>query len=781
MKNKSNWIRVFFIIFFFGFGFFIFNQKTAFFDPIKNTKNLKQTEIQERKDGYYHSSFDFTAKCEKIRSVELRFDQTVKEKEIELQLQDKNHKKMAVERMTIFKESRVTWSVEKKLNIGDTYRILVCYPKAKGVSLKRVQLRYHTFHTIAFYGALFLNICMICWIVWDWHKKKEYRTKSVRKLRFQSILYLLFNGFFSFWLLEFVFQNEKIFHIQPYYLIHNWIFCTTIYFILLILFNSFKLSIVIGNIFFLIWAIANQFVFLFKGQPIQPIDLFNISTARSVAREYTYTLTWQMMIAILFIMIILWIVIRVGEEKLFLFEKQKRNRYIIFPIAGVLLCISEFMFIKNTDYISNMGIKVHLWRLQDTYDEYGIPMAFLATGKNMQVEEPKEYGDKYFFRLMEEYEKEAKKQSVQSEEEKPNIIVIMNESFADLSYIKPDLKTNLPYLSYYNSMKENTVKGHLLVSPFGGWTANSEYEFLFGHSMEFLGAAIPYSQYLNREHSTLASNLRQMGYDTIAFHPHKPNNWRRASVYPNIGFDQFISRDDITNDNKIRNYISDESDYDELFKLMEEKEPGKRNFIFNVTLQNHGGYTYEKDDFRSEVFIENGQFPEANQYLTLIKKSDEALEKLIHYFENYDEPTLIVFFGDHYPNLPSDFYTWLYGKPERELTLEEIQKKYSVPFFIWANYDIEEEENILISTNYLSTKVMEIAGLPKTPYQLYLTGLEKKIPCVNVNGYVDAAGIHHRLEEKNQNSSLLNEYNMIQYNELFDKKNKVQHFFQIPK
>lgn len=783
IKNRYDWLRICFLIFFIGFGVFIISNRDSYFDPVKNTKKLNTVESQEVKEGKQYISYAFQAENKKTRYVKLRLTGDTDMEEITMGLRNSSNQMLASKEFSGEKGKELTWSIEEKLTVGQTYHIIISYPEGANLPIQDVKLKYHTFHTTAFYGIIFATGLVVLILLWDWYKKKAYKTDNPGRIQVHSLLYLILNGLLSYYILEFVFNNEKLFQMQLYYGLHNWLFCAVIYLILLVLFNSFKLSVIVGNLFFLIWALANQFVLLFKGQPIQPIDLLNISTAGSVAKEYTYTLSWEMMNAIMLTGILIFLTVRMEEQRILVFKGKKRWFYAAFPVMGVMLFAGEFLWIVNTSYVSDMGIKVHLWRNQDTYNTYGIPMGFLATGKNMQVEEPENYSTDTVKSLMNTYIQEAKVQRIQNEEssKQPNIIAIMNESFADLSYINPDLKTNVPYLSFYNSLKENTIKGHLMVSPFGGWTANSEYEFLFGHSMELLGAAIPYSQYLNSTHDTLASNLRQLGYDTIAYHPHKPNNWRRAAVYPNIGFNQFISRNemDIADSDKIRNYISDEADYEKLYEIMDNKDKGDKKFIFNVTLQNHGGYTYEGTDFESDVHIENGDFPEADQYLTLIKKSDEALKKLIEHFKNYEEPVVIVFFGDHYPNLPSSFYNWLYGKAERELSLEEIQKKYSVPFFIWANYDIPEEENILTSTNYLSTKLVEVAGLEKTPYQEFLTELQKSIPGVNINGYIDNNGMNHRLNEQNEYTDLLKNYNTIQYNELFDKKNKVQEFFQL--
>ena len=98
----------------------------------------------------------------------------------------------------------------------------------------------------------------------------------------------------------------------------------------------------------------------------------------------------------------------------------------------------------------------------------------------------------------------------------------------------------------------------------------------------------------------------------------------------------------------------------------------------------------------------------------MVKMSDKALKHLIRYFEDVDEPTVIVFFGDHLPDLDDSFYDTLLGEKTENLEGEALEQLYKVPFLIWANYDIEEQTIERTSNNYLGTYLAEVAGLEKT-------------------------------------------------------------------
>ena len=153
----------------------------------------------------------------------------------------------------------------------------------------------------------------------------------------------------------------------------------------------------------------------------------------------------------------------------------------------------------------------------------------------------------------------------------------------------------------------------------------------------------------------------------------------------------------------------------------------------------------------------------------------------MEHYKSVDEPTLIVFFGDHQPPLSNDFYEDLYGKKLDDRTAEETMMQYKTPFFIWANYDIEEEEGLEISLNYLMAKVFETADIPLTKYQMFLKNIEKELPVVNRIGVKTKEG-HYVEAQKEDNLSekqkeLLKEYEYIQYNNLFDDKDLPDSFF----
>ena len=253
-----------------------------------------------------------------------------------------------------------------------------------------------------------------------------------------------------------------------------------------------------------------------------------------------------------------------------------------------------------------------------------------------------------------------------------------------------------------------------------------------------------------------------------------------------MGFDRFYTSDDFSVFSDTVNYhITDEENYRKIIKLYEEAQNAKEEkpfYLFNVTMQNHGSYDGNTFETGNSVQIKGGagKDPQAEQYLNMIKMSDKALEKLIRYFEKEEKPTVIVFFGDHQPDLDENFYEQLLGKPTGELEGEELQKLYKVPFLIWANYDIEEKTLERTSNNYLTTYLADVAGLEKTGYLQFLTEIREEIPCINAIGYWGKDGKFYEREDKaSPYYPLLQQYHLLEYNQIFGKDEQEKEFFSL--
>lgn len=567
----------------------------------------------------------------------------------------------------------------------------------------------------------------------------------------------------------------------------NYLFYLILYLIFTFLFGNARWGYLAGPVLPMLFGAVNYFVVSFRSSPVVPWDVFSLGTAVTITDNYTFSLSYRFVFVVLGFV---WLMIL--GEKLRLTVRKTRIRLAALAVSVVLM-FGYVSLIQVEAVEDAFGMDDILFTPNVLYRNNGFMAAFLANLRYLDVEKPQGYSADAAEHIRSMYEKEEGGLVTDSEDlsEKPNIIVIMNEAFADLS-VYGDFETSSEYMPFIRSLQKNTVKGNLYVSVKGGNTANTEFEFLTGNSMAFMPAgSVPYQQFVKSEMPSLASQLGSLGYTTAALHPYYASGWNRDQVYPDLGFEDTYFRDDFTNASTLRGYVDDRSAFEKLMELYEDKEENERLFAFEVTMQNHGGYSKEYPDLEPEILLSDipeeqkgTQIHATEKYLTLVKKTDEAFEELLQYFSNQNEKTIILMFGDHQP---SDYICnpilRMLGLDEnaRDSSLEEFSKGYIVPFVMWANYDMEAEEVDAISANYLSTLLMEKAGLPKTGYQEYLTQLQKDFPVVTANFFMSGEEqAFHELSENGADDSdrnSLNSYAILQYNNIVDSKRRLEGFF----
>ena len=533
--------------------------------------------------------------------------------------------------------------------------------------------------------------------------------------------------------------------------------------LLLFLFGKLKTALRCQTILFMIIGLANYYVLEFRSAPIMPWDILSIGTAASVANNFKYTLSKETVFVLIGFVILILLESKVTLE----LKKDWRIR-----TGGVL---ASFALLWGFTAMLHQDSTVARFKLYDKLftptvmsKRDGTAVAFLMELKYIVVEKPDGYNKEDAAALLASYDTG----DTESAAHTPNIIVIMNEAFSDLSVLG-DFETNEDYMPFLHSLMQegtpNTISGHLNVSVLGGNTANTEFEFLTGNTMAFLPqGSVAYQQYVKSNDYSIATYLKSKGYDTIAMHPYNASGWDRDKVYPLLGFDTFYSLKDWVNPVKIRKYVSDQSCYDKIIELYEQKDANTPFFLFNVTMQNHSSYSEEYDNFHPDITVEGTSSKILPNYLSLIKLSDQALENLIEYFSQADEDTIIVFFGDHQPSNSVAAPVWkINGRSGDSLTEEEEARRYKVPFIIWANYDIEAASNVETSANYLGSHVLRAAGLPLYDYRNYLSQLEGQYPVLTAIRAENAQGISTPVKDV---KSTLQDYMALQYYNIFSQK-----------
>ena len=373
------------------------------------------------------------------------------------------------------------------------------------------------------------------------------------------------------------------------------------------------------------WGAANYFVNSFRGTPILPWDFSALNTAADVAGSYRFIPTWQMAAAAA-LMVALILFLHKEERKARLRLTGKRWPLRLVCLGAGLLCLTQLF---PTQKLERFSVKTDVWDPAGSYRTWGCLAAFLRNTEFLEVDQPEDPSGAHVAQIMAEVEPpEPAEVSV----ERPNIVAIMNESWADFEYYG-NLSLSEGVTDYISSL-DNGVYGHAYTSVFGAGTSASEFEFLTGNSMAFLpSGSIPYQQYILEDSPSLAALLRSSGYRTLALHPGEYTSWQRNQAYPRLGFEQFKCGEDMdVEQTYAHGYVSDASDFDQIIWEFENKAAGEPLFLFNVTIQNHGSYTDGSYPAQVQLADRPGEFPMAEQYLTLANETDEAFLKLVEYF-----------------------------------------------------------------------------------------------------------------------------------------------------
>lgn len=574
---------------------------------------------------------------------------------------------------------------------------------------------------------------------------------------------------FVFVLAELITKNLTT--VSAQYIVKNIIIYYIFYAFFVCCFRKIKTASIIYSIVFIILALVYHYVLEFRGRPFMIMDIEGLNTALTVAETYSYYVTTRIGVCVQ--ILIIYFILQFYFQDI---EIGKIKIWAGVRFAGIVSFVIICYLLINTNILKKYNFEnIDMWNLLANYEQKGLLYTLFLECQYMYIEKPEGYSVEMVKQIAERVSNIQKENVIQPE----NLIVIMNESFSDLEVFGA-IDTNEELLPFLKKGKDNLIKGWLYAPVFGGGTSDAEYEVLTGNSKEFLTeGSFAYQVYCNNPEYGMALNLKQEGYSTVALHPYIASNWNRDTVYQAMGFDKFLSRSNWSYPTEnIRNWVSDESCYNKVISMVEDKQPGEKLFTFLVTIQNHGSYSNEGNNFTPTVTLNYTiEYPQAEVYLSLVNETDKALEKLIEHFEKVDETTMIVMFGDHQPSVEEQFYEELFQKTRWELSLEEYQERYKVPYIIWTNYEQEFEAEEM-SFNYFGSYIMQQTGMTLTGYDQFLLNMKEKIPVIGKSAICDADGNWYAMDAlPEEYDELINEYKIMQYNNVFDRKNTVEEVF----
>ena len=630
-------------------------------------------------------------------------------------------------------------------------------------------------------------LILLLLLVFFGRKKLE---KDPRALRAADLVLFLLVPFFNFLIAE-TCMGTPVGELSPLFVWLNIALWAVLAYPAQLFLPFRRLGLILITLFSMFYGSMNAYLIRFRNNPVTAVDFKAAGTALKVASSYDFTPTFWMLrggvITLTVIAIALILKKPVPRKRTAAFRS-----YALSVLIGIFILAGGFSWVDNGNFMKQYGVSPSRWDITSTFHESGSLLSFCALYQKAKPVMPDTYSAERVREITEGAVKEAAAPApVDEGAEKPVIIAIMNESFTDFSVMGP-LECVKDDLDFLYSMQEDpgTLEyGWLYASTRAGTTARTEGEFLTGGSIGNHFDSVPYMEYDLNGVPSVVSTLKEQGYTTIAMHPESANNWNRKAVYPALGFDSFIDIDGFAgyDKDKLIWKITDRSDYQRVIdEVAQHDEP---LFIFNITMQNHGGYgPVGEEDLHlvpvDEPYREFGQF---QHFESLMKLSDDALEYLIGYFSDYDRPVMICFFGDHQPGLEPEFDKKLAeaGLTDKERNddtykLQARQKYYTVPYFIWTNrpesirvpsMSKEWDGKDITSANYLGFQLMYYSGLKLSPFQHWLLDLHEKIPAMNYAGYLTYWDRYRwfSFQAKTKAAELVKDYGVLQYDLYFNR------------
>ena len=516
-----------------------------------------------------------------------------------------------------------------------------------------------------------------------------------------------------------------------------------------------------------------------RNTPFLPEDLAMSGEAGGLASMINFG-RFSNMLFMIAVIIIITIIANKISKKIWHFKFSKKQKIAIFiPQTALILICAHFLNLHTLEIrnLSGKGTFIKVENLETSIDftdqayNYQTNGFILATISNLQAKtqkQPEGYSKEAVQKIVQKYKKiaeEKNKNRKKLSDEKVNVVYVMSESFIDPALGKHlyDYGKKEP-IPYTKKLKKSQSSGWAASSEYGGGTANVEFEALTGLSNFFLNS-IPYTSIVpaNKDTPSIVKNFNENGYKTIAMHPYNRNMYRRETVYPNLGFQEYKSADDFKNNSKIDNskYISDESAFNEV--LTELKNSQKPEFIHLVTMQNHMPYeenAYSEHNF--SVNARNGANPEnaktIQAYLEGISRSDKAMKNFLSEIEKLNEKTIVVFWGDHWPGIYGEMF-------EKELNKNDIRR---TPLFVYSNFEKEKQDLGTSSLIYNQILALNAFNSKLSPFQYLLSDLREKYPTLT-----------KQFIKANEKSDILKDFEMIEYDILSGNKYSLGDFYKV--
>lgn len=515
----------------------------------------------------------------------------------------------------------------------------------------------------------------------------------------------------------------------------------------------------------LVLSIANYYTLAFRNSPISTQDLHNAKTALSVMGSYKFSVSLYVIAVIVFFVLSLLV-----TRELYRHEKKRKQSLKKRLVQNALLLAFGVVFVHQV-YLAENPIKprnTFVWSWEDSYYKYGFVASSVEVFQNSinMVTKPDGYDEAELQRMAD------KKPESKVDERTPDIIFILNETFYDLRDLV-DLSGTESAMPFIDSLPEGQ-KGKAVVAGTGGGTNKSEYEFLTSNSVQLMSGITPFNYLEFDEANSIVSHLNSLGYSSWAGHCAEALNYSRGIVYPKLGFDNILFRQEFGEAEKYgkRPYATDEFCYDKMLADYENMGDGPR-FMYLLTIQNHGGWDInpkEEDIISvSEDFGDNTDI--VSEFLSCVKLSDKAFRDLTKYFENSDREVIICMVGDHAPSFATELV--------ENIDLETTFNLRTTPYVVWANFELRKEFPEFTSIPYMAPMVLNAADCPTTPFYDYMADMQRRVPVITAFSlYKTDKGEIFNYEDENEYKDTIDTYFDMVYNNASPDAKQIQKLFE---
>ena len=532
-------------------------------------------------------------------------------------------------------------------------------------------------------------------------------------------------------------------HAEAYLL--AWLFLFLIWLLLDWIFRLPPLSTLGMAVLGCVPCAVNFYTLQLRGEPFLPWDLAQVSEAAGVASAAGIKIQTSMIVTVV-------VELALMAGSFLLYRGRHKQRWLP-RVAGsaataAALCLLIFGVYLQPAVCQAIGIVPDAWMQDRYYRYYGVVTGFMTNLSNLEIDKPDNYSEETVDAILDNVD-ESRKFSTSplyptsyaattakdEQVKKPTIIYVMNESYWDVSELEQyGIKFDTDVSANLHALQQTSAYGRAYSPSFGGGTCDVEFEALTGYSVSFLpSGSKPYQQHVTKPMFALPSYLKTQGYQTAAVHCFWAKYWSRDTAYPNLGLDDFISLEDMHGVTKVRKHywtnglVTDDSMADQIIGQYETMKASSDEpvFLHAVTMQNHTNYNKDNypDDQRVKVLehpagMKASTVGALEDFATGIRDADAMLGKLTAYFSQVDEPVILVFWGDHYNPIDSNYDVYTTTGYASDSSADP--RLHQTTLLLWSNYSDAQVDLGTIAAYDISPVMMNLYGLQQPLYFQFL-------------------------------------------------------------